>query len=413
MIRLNIKTNIIRKITKKDKNENIYLYIGFLLNILLLGSFLVNRIPISGNIRNYISSIYFLIIIVLIRFFLPAIHTMGKLKVRSQITGLCIAGSIIYIGIRYGAGLFLKNLASTPYDISPMGIVINLVTWMPGIIASIMVRSYSINAAYKKSTYHRFWIVVITLFLAVLEFNFTKLAVISNFEDLFMFITGDVIPIILNSALLTVICLVGGSVPCIWYVCIIKIFQFIFPFLPELPWIAESVIGITYPIIFSMLTWDEYKIFSHQKSSSQKENIFSFSVFLVVLVAFIWFIIGVFPVYPSVILTGSMEPLIYPGDVVLIQKLTLEEEVYNLKEGDIINFKQDNITITHRIKEIKTDEAGNRSFVTKGDNNDSEDPWTVYANDLKGTIEYVVPKIGLPVLWIHSAEDIPEGVSDY
>ena len=184
MIRLNKKTNIIRKIIKKDKNENIYFYLCFLLNILLLGSFLFNRIPISGNIRNYISSIYFLIIIVLIRFFLPAIHTMGKLKVRSQITGLCIAGSIIYIGIRYGAGLFLKNIASTPYDISPMGIVINLVTWMPGIIASIMVRSYSINAAYKKSTYHRFWIVVITAIFVKLNSNTAKNNVITTIQNL-------------------------------------------------------------------------------------------------------------------------------------------------------------------------------------------------------------------------------------
>lgn len=189
--------------------------------------------------------------------------------------------------------------------------------------------------------------------------------------------------------------------------------MFVFPFLPSLPWVAESVIGIAYPIILSMFIWEEYKILSHLKPSTQKENIFSFSASLIFLVVFSWFVVGVFPIYPSVILTGSMEPLIYPGDVVLIRKLMSEKEVYKLKEGDIINFKMEDITITHRIKEIKSDEAGNLSFITKGDNNDSEDNWVVPPNDLVGTIEKVVPKIGLLVLLMHSSDNIPKGVSDY
>jgi signal peptidase len=236
---------------------------------------------------------------------------------------------------------------------------------------------------------------------------------VRSLEDLFICIAQDIMPKITLSFLMTVLCLTGGSIPCIYYMCISKIFMFLFPFLPSLPWVAESVIGITYPIILSMLIWEEYKILSHLKPSSQKENIFSFSASLIFLVVFSWFIVGVFPVYPSVILTGSMEPLIYPGDVVLIKKIKTEEEVYKLKKGDIINFKMENITITHRIAEIESDEAGNLSFITKGDNNDTQDPWVVPPNDLKGTIEKVVPKIGLPVLMIHKNDNIPEGVSGY
>lgn len=41
-----------------------------------------------------------------------------------------------------------------------------------------------------------------------------------------------------------------------------------------------------------------------------------------------------------------------------------EKDIYNLSKGDIINFKREDITITHRIKEVITDEAGNRSFET-------------------------------------------------
>lgn len=68
-----------------------------------------------------------------------------------------------------------------------------------------------------------------------------------------------------------------------------------------------------------------------------------------------------------------MEPGIYPGDVVLIRKITKEAEIYDLKESDVINFSREDYTITHRIVEILLDEAGNVSFGTRGDNNPSED----------------------------------------
>lgn len=402
---------------KKEQTGDKYLFIGFLLNLCLLGDNLLNLLikVFPGNfvLPDYVSPVYFGMVSICIVFFLPAVHTLGKNKIRNQITGLCIAGSVVYIAINFGAGMLLKNLASSPYDISPKGIFNNITAQIPEIIAYITVRAYSVNAVYRKSSHPLLWIVAISLYLAALQFNYTKLSIIRGFEDLFVCLAQDIMPKISLSFLMTVICLAGGSLPCIYYMCIYKIFMFIFPFLPSLPWVAESVIGIAYPIILSMFIWEEYKILSHLKPSSQKENIFSFSASLVFLVTFSWFIVGVFPVYPSVILTGSMEPLIYPGDIVLIRKFMSEEEIYKLKAGDIINFKMENITITHRIAEVKSDEAGNLSFVTKGDNNESQDPWTVLPNDLKGTVENILPKIGMPVLLLYSSENIPEGVSDY
>ena len=399
---------------KKEQNGSKYLFIGFLLNLCLLGeNLLIKLSPLNYDLEKYVSSAYFCAIIICIMFFLPGIHTLGKNSIRNYIIGLAIAGSSIYIAINYGAGLLLKNIASSPYDISPEGIIVNLATQLPEITAFIMVRSYSVNSAYKKTAHPIIWMVVISLYLAALQFNYAKLSIAKSLEDLFICIAQDIMPKISLSFLMTIICLVGGSLPCIYYMYIYKIFQFIFPFLPSLPWIADSAIGIAYPIILSMFVWEEYKRLSHLKPNFRNESMFSFITSLVFLVAFSWFVVGVFPIYPSVILTGSMEPLIHPGDVVLIRKITTEEEVYKLKEGDIINFKVENITVTHRIMKIKSDEAGNLSFVTKGDNNDTEDSWAVLPNDLKGTVEKVVPKIGIPVLLIHSSDNIPEGVRDY
>ena len=65
-----------------------------------------------------------------------------------------------------------------------------------------------------------------------------------------------------------------------------------------------------------------------------------------------------------------MEPMIKPGDVILVDKATSIEEIYSLKEGDVIQFSRDAILISHRIVEIG-EEEGVKVFLTKGDNNSS------------------------------------------
>ena len=117
ILRMNLKNN-------REQRGNKYLYIGLLLNLCLLGDNILFKIfSADYNIVKYLSSVYFTIISICIVFFLPAIHTLGKNRIKYQITGLCIAGSVIYLAINYGAGLLLKNIASSPYDMSPKGII--------------------------------------------------------------------------------------------------------------------------------------------------------------------------------------------------------------------------------------------------------------------------------------------------
>ena len=120
----------------------------------------------------------------------------------------------------------------------------------------------------------------------------------------------------------------------------------------------------------------------------------------IISIALIWFVVGVFPIVPSVIVTGSMQPLIYPGDIVLLEKVTSEEQIRSLESGDIIQFKRDEVLITHRIIEVIDDGLGNLTYRTKGDNNSAEDSRLVDPNDVKGILVKVVPKVGYPTLLI-------------
>lgn len=93
------------------------------------------------------------------------------------------------------------------------------------------------------------------------------------------------------------------------------------------------------------------------------------------------------------ILTTSMEKTIMAGDVVVDYKN--KDNIYEL--GDIITFYSNRgngqITITHRIIDIKI-ENGKYFYSTKGDNNNTADTHYVSQDDVIGKVIFVLPKVG-------------------
>ncbi|SEI85593.1 signal peptidase, endoplasmic reticulum-type, partial [Arthrobacter sp. yr096] len=76
----------------------------------------------------------------------------------------------------------------------------------------------------------------------------------------------------------------------------------------------------------------------------------------------------------STMLTGSMAPLINPGDVVV----TVPTPITDVKVGDIITYHipvEDQRVETHRITNITTTADGGIAVQTKGDANNGIDPW--------------------------------------
>lgn len=99
---------------------------------------------------------------------------------------------------------------------------------------------------------------------------------------------------------------------------------------------------------------------------------------------------SVFGWKPFIVLSGSMEDTIMPGDLIL----TKEIDALELKEGDVISFRTNKYTvITHRIINI-VDEEGERKYYTKGDNNNSADRDPVCNDQIEGIYRYRIPELG-------------------
>jgi signal peptidase I len=92
------------------------------------------------------------------------------------------------------------------------------------------------------------------------------------------------------------------------------------------------------------------------------------------------------------VLSGSMEPTIHTGDVVVVRSIPpLEARI-----GDVVTFRdpEDNQRlITHRLRKVHVS-GGTVEMVTKGDANNTTEHWTVSAGGRIGKVQYRIPYIG-------------------
>ena len=101
-------------------------------------------------------------------------------------------------------------------------------------------------------------------------------------------------------------------------------------------------------------------------------------------------VLGVTPmVVRSGSMSGSAKDHIEVGDLIF----TVKPDVDKLKAGDIISYMDGQIAVTHRIVAVETGADGKRSFLTKGDANNTEDP-LVSEDVVFGLYKGRIPKLG-------------------
>jgi len=96
--------------------------------------------------------------------------------------------------------------------------------------------------------------------------------------------------------------------------------------------------------------------------------------------------------HPHTDLSGSMEPAISPGDVVIDEQI----KPWEAQVGDIVTFRdpQDQKKLlTHRVVSIRRVDS-HMFFVTKGDANNTREHWQVPAAGQIGRVVYTVPWVG-------------------
>jgi signal peptidase I len=97
--------------------------------------------------------------------------------------------------------------------------------------------------------------------------------------------------------------------------------------------------------------------------------------------------------YTYTVLTSSMAPAYSPGTFLVVKPAPFD----TLRAGDVITYQMESgrpEVITHRVVAVSSTQQGERTLITKGDNNSIEDEKPVLEVQVRGKLFYAVPHVG-------------------
>ncbi|WP_051275969.1 signal peptidase I [Desulfovirgula thermocuniculi] len=329
---------------------------------------------------------------------LPRHRPAGRLRLRRllcYLAGIC-AG--FYILFHLAAGL-VEGFGRSPYSFSATGILVNL-TFVSALLAGT-----ELSRAHLACGLSRRRALPGTGALALL---FTALALppgkvleLRGGLELARYAGETFLPALAENALACYLARLGGPAASLCYRAPLAAFQWFCPVLPNPGWATRAVLGTLLPVAFLAVIQRLYLAESGALPKSRRlseESPAGWVFTSIASVLLIWFSLGLFPVYPSLILSGSMEPGIKKGDIVLVRKVGGEA----VKPGDIIQFRQEGVYVTHRVVEVVS-ARGEKAYRTRGDANNAPDPDPVLPRQVRGRVIGVIPKVGWVPMTVKAA----------
>ena len=380
---------------QKNKKATIII-ISIILAYGLLAEFYLSA-KINNIYMYIINPIIWIGIAIFLRNVLGKSYEVKKLK--KEIIEYSFIAVLAYIITYLTSGLFI-TFGSNPYSRTIIGILTNLWGFATVIIAKEYIRYKLINNVYEKDKIKiaiAISIVYILIDLGIKKFFTTQLTSLFIME----IIAQNLLPLIAKNILYSYTAINSNYLPAVIYEIGTNLYLWLSPILPNAPWIMVSIIDSVIPIIlFLYIRYEKNKkdIFRTKEKiiNSNPRNIIPLVICIILA---IWFAIGIFPIKPVAIATGSMEKELYVGDVAIIKKCKAND----IEEGDIIEYQMDGYTVIHRVTK-KTQKNGRFTFITKGDSNDNEDLQPVTQEQIIGKVIFKVRYIGYPAVWIHNLQ---------
>lgn len=373
---------------------------GMLAAVYLVINFLLPVVPINALIKTYLFQPLVWGLFILAMRLSPGNQTLARQSLRRTFFQAALAIAFLQIFL-YGIGGLYSGFGKSPSSFTPLGILENLVFVGSMLVAMEISRAWLVTRLGKR---HNF----LALALATLVFTFISIpwSQIHGFQFQIQsvnLVISSWMPLLAENLLASLLAMLAGARASLAYRGLLAAFWWFCPILPNLNWSLKGLIGAAVPILGLMAVSSYYSAQANRGKSRRSAEKAAFPagwiVTALISVVIVWFAVGVFPFRPSVIPTGSMIPVINPGDVVIVAKTSGSQ----VKLGDIIEYRnpKENINIVHRVIEVQGD-GDQKIFIAKGDNNNSPDIDPVPQQNVIGKVVLNVPKIGWISLIIKS-----------
>lgn len=342
----------------------------------------------SGFI-NYINIFFWLIFAILL--FLIYGFPKGRNYLLESSIKIVISILMIYFILSYLLGLYTGFYRGI-YSYQLIDIIKNVSPFIVLIISLEIVRYILLKNNPTKIQIILFIILMVILNVCIgIDSNSFR-----NAEQIFLFLSLILLPCIARECLYTYITYHINYMPSIIFRIIVELYIFVVPIMPDLGNYLSTIFGtflpyIVYKQIKKKIDYNEkYPIYA-KKSFNTFLGI-TISVFLLIMVILVS---GIFNYKLIAIASNSMSPIYNRGDAIIYEKTKAED----VKEGDILAFKYNNVIITHRVMKIN-EENGKHIFLTKGDNNDRIDNFEIKDENVLGVVKNVIKFIAYPTIWI-------------
>mgnify|MGYP001143672042 CR=1 FL=1 len=374
---------------KDNPRYNWWLILGLLAAIYLLINMGLKHFPISSFAATYVVQPILWGLLAWAILVLPRYRTAGRLKVKTTLVQLGLVVGFFQV-LLYAIGGLLYGFGESPYTFTPKGILTNLAFVGSMLVGMELSRAWLINRLGKKHTFLA--LAFVAVLYTLLSLPLSRITGLRAEVASIDYVTSIVLPTLAENMLATFLALLGGPLAAIAYRGILQSFWWFCPILPDLPWAFKGLIGTVVPI-FGLVVANSVRASLVRPRRARREregSLGGWIIVTVVAVAIIWFAVGLFPVQPITVISGSMRPTLDVGDVVIIAKVDAD----TIKPGDIIQFREpDGVTTIHRVVEIQEIEE-ERVFITQGDANEKPDAEPVLSANVVGKAIFDIPKVG-------------------
>lgn len=371
----------------KNSYKKILIFETILFIMLILNSFI-------DNILNRFSIVIFLLIAVLIFKKLFGTEKNKKRYTKDIIFELLILfliSFIIYYLFGIIVGFYQNENFLTFYGIKEILLPLVLLIIIKEYLRFIILTKCEGNNLLYVST--------CILFIALDMTNIFNLSNLSNKIKFFEFIALYFIPSISNNIVACYIAIKSNYKVNWFWILIMELYIYVLPLIPNPGNYIMSIIKTIFPFLVLIKV---KKFYDKEKDEYitreyRKKQIIPLIVISLIIIIIVYFTSGIFKHQVIAIASGSMEPYISRGDVVVIEKVPKDSN--KLVEGQVIAYKYEGVMVVHRIEKIvETD--GIRYYYSKGDANKDIDNYVIYEENIIGVVNIKIPLLGLPTVWL-------------
>ena len=288
---------------------------------------------------------------------------------------------------------FITGFGLSPYVTSLRAAVFNMYFFTSRVLGFEYARTFIVQKMFKTKE-NIVNLLEIALLFTILDINFMHFFYISSELELIKYLSSELLPVFSLNIFLTYLVFWGGALSSITFIAISKGYYYFAPIIPDIPWTLESILGVLIPFI-GIVILSNTKLFSTYVVRKNERIGFKGMIQILTPLMILLITTGLLGLRPLIVGSGSMQPTLNVGDMVIITKASIND----VAEGDIIAYVSEQGIVVHRVYKIVKHE-NKYLVITKGDANNEPDSTPVDERLIIGKVVATIPKVGLLQLYM-------------